>query len=177
MRRVQLAGMVALVAALAVVGVAVAGGGERDLRERLSGYEEVPALSTTGSGDFRAEIERFDDEIHYRLSYRGLESAVTQSHIHFGQEAVNGGISVFLCSNLGNGPEGTQACPAAPATISGTIGPEDVIGPTNQGIELGAYDELLDAIEAGITYVNVHTTGRPGGEIRAQLDGDRRGRD
>ena len=175
MRRVQLAGMVALVAALAVVGVAVAGGGERDLRERLSGYEEVPALSTTGSGDFRAEIERFDDEIHYRLSYRGLESAVTQSHIHFGQEAVNGGISVFLCSNLGNGPEGTQACPAAPATISGTIGPEDVIGPTTQGIELGAYDELLDAVEVGITYVNVHTTGRPGGEIRAQLDGDRRG--
>jgi hypothetical protein len=176
-RRLQLAGIVAVVAALAVVGVAVAGGGERNLREQLSGYEEVPAISTTGSGDFRAQIERFDDEIHYRLSYRDLESAVTQSHIHLGQEAVNGGISVFLCSNLGNGPEGTQACPASPATISGTIGPEDVIGPTGQGIELGAYDELLAAIEAEATYVNVHTTGRPGGEIRAQLDGDGRGRD
>jgi hypothetical protein len=25
------------------------------------------------------------------------------------------------------------------------------------------------AVRAGATYVNVHTTGRPGGEIRAQL--------
>jgi hypothetical protein len=36
---------------------------------------------------------------------------VTQAHIHFGPGRVNGGIMVFLCSNLGNGPEGTQPCP------------------------------------------------------------------
>jgi hypothetical protein len=41
---------------------------------------------------------------------------------------------VFLCTNLGNGPAGTQACPAAPATITGTLRPADVIGPTGQGI-------------------------------------------
>ena len=33
--------------------------------------------------------------------------------------SVNGGISVFLCSNLGNGPAGTQPCPPGPATITG----------------------------------------------------------
>ena len=65
-----------------------------------------------------------------------------------------------------------QPCPAAPATITGTIGPEDVVGPTGQGIEVGAFDELLDAIRAGVTYANIHTVGRPGGEIRAQLDDD-----
>ena len=37
---------------------------------------------------------------------------------------------------------GVQPCPAAPATITGTIGPEDVVGPTGQGIEVGAFDEL-----------------------------------
>ena len=95
---------------------------------------------------------------------------MTQAHIHFGQRAVNGGISVFLCSNLGNGPLGTQACPAAPATIEGTIGPENVIGPTGQGIAAGEFDELVRAIDAGAAYVNVHSTGFPGGEIRAQLE-------
>ena len=33
---------------------------------------------------------------------------------------VNGGISVFLCTNLGNGPAGTQACPQE-GTVTGTF--------------------------------------------------------
>jgi hypothetical protein len=174
-RRIQLAGAVALLALLGVVGAAIAGGGGSKISERLTGYEEVPALSTTGSGKFQARIARFGDTIRYRLSYRDLESAVTQAHIHFGQEAVNGGISVWLCANnppITGAPAGTQVCPPFPATISGEIGPEDVVGPTGQGIEVGAFDELVDAIDAGVTYANVHTVGRPGGEIRAQLDDD-----
>jgi hypothetical protein len=35
----------------------------------------------------------------------------------------------------------------------------------------GEWEELLRAIRAGVTYVNVHTTGRPGGEIRSQIEG------
>jgi hypothetical protein len=31
----------------------------------------------------------------------------------------NGGIAVFLCANLGNGPAGTQLCPAPPAMRAG----------------------------------------------------------
>ncbi|HEX2410917.1 MAG TPA: CHRD domain-containing protein [Solirubrobacteraceae bacterium] len=176
----QLAGAVALVALLGVVGAAVAGGGGRGIEERLTGYEEVPAISTDGSGKFAAKFARFGDSIKFRLSYRDLEGAVQQAHIHLGQEGVNGGISVFLCTNLGNGPAGTQACPVAPATVTGEIGPEDVIGPgpmpptsPGQGIEVGAFDELVDAIEAGVTYVNVHSSKWPGGEIRAQLEDDR----
>jgi len=177
-KRLQLAVAVAVVAALAVVGVAVATGGGRNISERLSGYEETPLpISTTGSGKFDAKISRFKDKIEYRLSYRELEGDVLQAHIHFGQEkGAAGGISVFLCTNQGNGPAGTQGCPAAPATVTGTIGPEDVIGPLGQGIEVGAFDELVDAIDAGMTYANVHSSKWPGGEIRAQLDDRGRGR-
>ena len=82
---------------------------------------------------------------------------------------MNGGISVFLCSNLGNGPAGTQACPPAPATISGTITPADVIGPAEQGIDPMEFDELVGAIRAGVAYANVHSTTFPTGEIRGQL--------
>jgi CHRD domain len=44
-----------------------------------------------------------------------------------------------------------------------------VIGPAGQGISAGQFDELVDAIRAGATYANVHTTLYPGGEIRGQI--------
>jgi hypothetical protein len=170
-RRLQLTAAVAVIAVLGVVAVAVATGGGRKIDERLTGYAEQPlALSTTGSGHFEAWIQRFGQQFTYRLSYRDLEGPVTQAHIHFGAENQVGGISVFLCTNLGNGPAGTQACPAAPATITGTVRPQDVIGPAGQGIAPGEFGELLDAIEAGATYVNVHSQKYPVGEIRAQID-------
>jgi hypothetical protein len=144
---------------------------QNTLRERLSSYAETPvALSTAGSGQFRVQINEQKQEITYELSYTGLEGTVTQSHIHFGSAAQSGGISVFLCSNLGNGPAGTQACPAAPGTVTGTLTPASVIGPAGQGIAAGEFAELVAAIRAGSTYVNVHSTLFPAGEIRAQLD-------
>jgi hypothetical protein len=140
------------------------------LHEQLTGYSETPvALSTTGNGQFRVQIDEGAQAISYELSYQALEATVTQAHIHFGSSSQSGGISVFLCTNLGNGPAGTQPCPAAPATITGTITAADVIGPSGQGIAAGEFAELVDAIRAGRTYVNVHSTKYPGGEIRSQL--------
>jgi hypothetical protein len=170
---VQLAVIVAVMGLLGVTAAAVAGGGGRDVREHLTGYQETPqTISTTGAGTFRAKVK--DSRIEYRLSYSDLEGNVLQSHIHLGAEATTGGISVFLCSNLGNGPAGTQACPG-PHTgmITGTIVPADVIGPSGQGINPGEYAELLRAIRAGATYANVHSSLYPSGEIRAQLNEDR----
>jgi hypothetical protein len=43
------------------------------------------------------------------------------------------------------------------------------VGPTGQGIAAGEFAELVRAIKAGRTYVNVHTTKYPGGEIRGQI--------
>ena len=168
------AGMVILAAGLGASGVVAQGA--RNLRETLIGYEEVPAVSTRGEGRFQASISHDETSIAYELSYSNLEGAVAQSHIHFGQRGVNGGISVFLCSNLGNGPAGTQACPPAPATIRGTIVAANVIGPGAQGIVAGEFGELLRAIRAGQTYVNVHSSVFPGGEIRAQIERGNEGR-
>jgi hypothetical protein len=176
--RVKLAAGVGVIAAVTVAAtVAVAGGGD-SIREELTGYEETPlALSTTGNGSFNARISDRRQEIDYRLSYAGLEGNVAQAHIHFGARAQSGGISVFLCTNLGNGPAGTQLCPAQPATVTGTLRPADVIGPAGQGITAGQFDELVDAIRAGATYVNVHSSLYPAGEIRAQLEDDDHDRD
>jgi hypothetical protein len=163
----------------AAASARAAGDGFKTIREFLSGYEEVPAVSTAAEAQFQARINRDGTEIQYSLSYSGLEGDVQQSHIHLGQKGVNGGISVFLCSNLGNGPANTQPCPPAPATITGTITDLDVspniaatAGARTQGIDTGQFDELLKAMRAGVTYVNVHTTRWPGGEVRSQINGN-----
>jgi len=165
-----------------VIGVVVLGSismiafaqGFKKISEVLTGYEETPsAVSTTGNGTFKATISNDGSRIDWELTYNDLEGAVQQAHIHFGQKGVTGPISVFLCTNLGNGPAGTQPCPAPPATISGTITAVDVTNLANErGISAGEFDELLKAVRAGATYVNVHSTRWPGGEIRSQIDGN-----
>jgi hypothetical protein len=175
--RVKWAVAVAVAAGAAAAGtVAVAGGG-KEFKEDLTGYEEVPAISTEGNGEFRARIDRRDEKIFYRLSYEDLEGDVLQAHIHFAQRAVNGAIVAFLCSNLPNPPANTPACPPSPGTVEDVIEPEDVRDTTTvtpptggQGIEAGAFDELVAAMRAGVTYANVHSSKWPGGEIRGQLE-------
>ncbi len=149
--------------------------GVMSFKELLTGYEEVPSVSTAANGTFSARIRK-DSTIDWELSYAALEGAVQQSHIHLGNVGVNGGISVFLCTNLGNGPTGTPPCPPSPATISGTIFPADVSpnipatqGARTQGLNPGEIDELIAAMRAGATYVNVHTTTWGGGEVRSQI--------
>ncbi len=173
--RVKVAVAGALVASAAVAGTVAFGTGN-SIQESLTGYQEDPlVLSTSGSGDFQAQLLAKDQKITYQLSYSDLESDVTQAHIHFGGRHQSGGISAFLCTNLGNGPAGrsTPTCPGTrDDTVTGTLEPADVIGPSGQGIAPGEYAELLRAIRAGATYANVHTSKYPAGEIRAQLNDD-----
>ena len=170
----RLTACLALIAVAAASSIVLAQGGFKLISEFLTGYEETPsAVSTTGNGTLTARISNDESQIDWELSYSDLEGAVQQAHIHFGQRSVSGPISVFLCTNLGNGPVGTQPCPAPPATISGTIMAADVTNLANErGISAGEFDELLQAIRAGVTYVNVHSTRWPGGEIRSQIDGN-----
>jgi hypothetical protein len=173
--RVKFVAAVAIVAVIGMGTVAVADSVRE--RETLTGYEEVPALSTPGVGEFKIDLARSGDSLDYELTFSGLESAATQAHIHFENATNNGPIVVFLCSNLGNGPAGTQACPGAGGTITGTITAADVgAGAAAQGLAAGEFEEFVGALRAGATYVNVHSTGRPGGEIRAQIEDDDRGR-
>lgn len=147
------------------------------LKVRLSGYQEVPmSLSSAGVGEFEAQIngEGQDLRISWELSYNeGFATPVQQAHIHFGQRHTNGGISIFLCTNLGNGPAGTQACPPGPVTVSGEATFADVIGPAGQLISAGEIEEIVAAIRAGVAYVNIHTEAFPGGEVRGQFRGRR----
>jgi CHRD domain-containing protein len=188
MRRLTLhAGLIA--ALLVVFGVgsyALADGNKRQIKsDDMTGYLEAPPVSSTATGSFHATIDDANSEIHYTLTYSGLEAPVAQAHIHFGQRSVTGGISAWLCEGTVQSPSAsTPPCPGQGGTVSGTITPAEVIGPGaafppgpgGQGIAPGEFNELVAAIRAGRAYANVHSAKFPGGEIRGQLD-DRDQRD
>ena len=175
MKHLAIALLVIGIAALANPGVLTLAGDDdgRTLRATLRGIEEPPSVSSTGRGTFRATISEDGTSLSYTISYEDLEGDVQQSHIHLGQKGVNGGVAVFLCTNLGNGPAGTPACPGPRAgTVSGTVTGDQIVGPTGQGLAPGEFAELLRAIDRKVTYANVHSVKHPTGEIRGQIEGE-----
>jgi hypothetical protein len=145
--------------------IASAQGNQQRFRTRLTGFAEVPAVSSTGHGDFRLSVNPGDSTLSYELQYENLEGATTLfAHVHIGQTSVNGGIAFFLC-----GGGGKPACPNTSGSVSGTIVVADIIGPTAQGVASGEMAEVLRGLRAGAAYVNVHTNKHAGGEIRGQI--------
>jgi hypothetical protein len=161
----------------------IASGNDNKFRIKLTGFQEVPSVSTVASGEFEATIGRNDQFIDFELSYRGLQGPVRQGHIHVAQKSVNGVIVIWLCqTTLNPAPASVsarvQTCPQE-GTVSGRLTADDVIDPQPPGtaptqqITAGELDEVIAAIRAGVAYVNVHTTPSPGGEIRGQFRHDR----
>ena len=159
---------------LAITGVlalafttATADEGATKFSTSMNGFQETPAILTNGSGTFHATVQ--GNSLTYTETFSGFSTNVTQSHIHFGERAVSGAFFVFLCSNLGNGPAGTPACPAAGGTVSGTVTAANVLGVAGQNISKGDFAALLRILRSGDAYVNVHTVKFPVGEIRGQV--------
>lgn len=157
----------AIVAALAVAGNAFAH--DSTVKTSLSGLEEVPVVATGATGRFEARIAKDGQSFDFTLTFDGLQGQVRQSHIHVAQKSVNGGIVVWLCGTPANpGPTGTQTCPQS-GTVTGTIVAANVQAVATQQVAAGDLAEVIDALRAGVAYVNVHTDLSPGGEIRGQL--------
>jgi hypothetical protein len=134
----------------------------------LKPLEENPTNVTDGSGSFSAVI--IDDKtIAFKLSYRNLSTPVLQSHIHIGATKTNGAVAIFLCGPAGSAAH--QTCPndsSNSGTVKDTVGAADVVI-NAQGVSPGEFVKVLRAIVSQATYVNVHTTLLPGGEIRGQI--------
>ena len=134
------------------------------------GAGETGAILSAGSGTADVELDKNAQTATYTLTYdSNLSSTVLQSHIHFGKVHVAGGVMVFFCSNLGNGPPGTPACPPNGGTVTGTWTPASVVAVLGQNVPAGSFDALVAALESNTAYANLHTTNFKAGEIRGQM--------
>jgi hypothetical protein len=169
---------VAVAAASLVAGGSVANGPVQLTPNRrpvfhvsLDGYQEVLPVSTTGRGTLSVHVAPDGQSLGYSLSYSNLVGDVAQAHIHFGRPAINGGIMVFLCTNLGNGPAGTPLCPGPhDGEVSGTLDASDVVaGASAQGIDAGEFAEVIATLRSRSAYGNVHSSLYPAGEVRGNF--------
>jgi len=133
----------------------------------LSGDEEVPPRVTDANGGLTVRLSDDGQTMYYTLVVKDIRDIV-QAHIHMAAKGVNGSIIVWLFpSARANAvvlpPNGG---PVRELVYSGQFTAADFRSPfAGQPMSV-----LVDAIQAGNAYGNVHTTTFPGGEIRGQLD-------
>lgn len=161
--------------ALLLTGGSALAANSKNFGTHLHGSHEVPARETRAQGQATFQVSEDGSEIHYKLQVANIEN-VFQAHIHLGPHDSTGPIVVWLYPSTDPvaGPLGGGRIQGRIA--EGTITAANLVGPL-AGQPLSA---LSAAIEAGNTYVNVHTndgvapinTGPgdfPAGEIRGQL--------
>jgi len=128
---------------------------EQKFIAELSGKEEVPPNESPSSGF--AWVKIANDEIRYEVNVTDMDK-VNAAHIHLAEAGKNG--PVVLTLFMGGPTE----------QVNGTIGEANVTASNLEGPMKGKdVTDLVTAMKDGTTYVNVHTTDFPNGEIRGQL--------
>ena len=169
-----------LTAVLAVVAVILIGSGiayaaSMQFRTELSGGSEVPVRVTGAEGDARFKLDNDGEARRFRLKVDDVEN-LWMAHIHLAPAGSNGPIVVWLFPQAGPPPPSAIDGVSDGRVADGRITAEDLVGP----LAGQSLSELVAQMEAGNTYVNVHTndfvdppnTGPgdfPGGEIRGQI--------
>jgi aldose sugar dehydrogenase len=126
----------------------------------LTGAEEVPPVTTTASGVAHF-ILNGDGTVSFKLAATGPITNATAAHIHLGAYAQNGPVAVTLFSAAT-----PQNFVAGDVIASGTITDAEV---TARPAFAGTVADLVRRIRQQRTYVNLHTTANPPGEIRGQI--------
>ena len=146
-------------------------GASRTYIAHLSAGSEVPANASQAAGQFILTVEK-DGTLSYKVISSNINNVVA-SHIHLGPVGANGPIVQFLF--------GAPPVPAGGGAQDGILSHGTIDGTALLGPLAGmGLDALIAAMDAGNTYVNVHTndgvapTGTgPGdlsaGEIRGQI--------
>jgi hypothetical protein len=155
------------VAGASVLGASAAGlaAGGSFVARPMVGTNEVPA--NTSSAAARAWFTYDGHVLHYRIKMLAPITGAFMAHIHIAPPGVNGPIVVWLFGDPSLGAANpTVDFDGNDWVASGTVDASNFTGPL-AGHPLG---DLIDALQAGEAYVNLHTRAHPGGEIRAQVE-------
>ncbi|HAM50125.1 MAG TPA: CHRD domain protein [Nitrospiraceae bacterium] len=147
-----------LIIVLLVIGLATTGlAAEKSFKAALSGSEVVPPVTTIAKGEATFELSKNGKKLSYKVMVSDIEN-VTAAHIHMAKMGENGPPVAMIKIKVKKGKvSGTLA--------KGTITSKDLMG----SLAGKTVEDLVAQIEAGNTYLNVHTAQHPDGEIRGQI--------
>jgi CHRD domain len=118
---------------------------EYNLSGSASGAQEVPAVTTTGSGSLTGEYDGDDNKMELNIQWQGLSGTVTGAHIH-GPALTGANAGVLIPLTI---------------TVNGTTGRIET--------DINLPDSTEQFLLQGRLYYNLHTTLHPNGEIRGQI--------
>jgi hypothetical protein len=113
---------------------------------KLSGDQEVPAVSTNASGVAGLLLNENRDSLFINITVAKLSGPITGIHIHEGARGTNGGVKTNLTTS-----------------INGSLISTVITGAT-------LTSEMIEGLITGKYYLNVHTAANANGEIRGQLE-------
>lgn len=125
----------------------------------LHGGNEVPGVSTGSAGTATVTWNTATRAGTYRVDVFNMPVGTTASHIHVGAPGVSGPVVINFTVPTG-GISNDYG-------LTGIFGCSDVVNRAPQGIN--SCEDFEQSLRLGNTYVNVHSTANPGGEIRGQL--------
>ena len=132
------------IATFAALGLLFAGAAAaQNYTATMDGLQETPPNISPASGDALLTLD-VAKMLHIHMEYSGLLAPITASHVHCCQPP---GVAAPVKYGIG----------ALPSPVDVTVGP------------LLAADEAN--LNAGLMYLNIHTSLFPGGEIRGQIVG------
>lgn len=141
------------------------GSGSLVFEADILGDQEVPAVVTDTTGEIKIEVAEDLTMADFKLEVRdGL--VITQSHLHCGTVGVNGPVVAFLFGDIPGGfdVDGDLA--------EFTLTDANMLGISCGDVVIDNVAHLVQAIDSGMIYANVHSVDNPTGLIRGQLSAE-----
>ena len=123
-----------------------------------SADQEVPAVVSKAQSQATFKLSGDGERLSYKLNTSRIDG-VRFAHIHLGKRGANGPVVAFLLP-----PQSPSTGVVSGRLASGSITAADLIGPL-KGKPLS---DLVEVMDAGAAYTNIHTDAFPNGEVRGQ---------
>ena len=162
-------GAVLLASALACIGNA---GQAQTYQVFLSGLNEIPPNASPGFGNGFVTLDPIGNTMRVQVAFNGLLGTTTAAHLHAATATAftgNAGVATTTPTFAGF-PTGVTSGTydnTLDMTVASSYNPAFITA--NGGTPASAESALISAIASGKSYLNIHTTVVPGGEIRGFL--------
>jgi hypothetical protein len=150
-----------VIAAMFVIGAAGAAQAQTiRLAATLAGNNETPAPGvTTGAyGVASVTLDMATQTVTWSIDVYNMPTGVNNAHFHVGGPGVAGPtvVNVAFPANVSND-----------FNLSGSATATNLLPRADQGIR--SWEDFIQALVGGQTYLNIHSAANPGGEVRGQV--------